>query len=93
MPDGLTHVYHLYVARTARRDDIAAALKGAGWPAPPTTRRRCTCSRRSSFLGHKPGDFPVTEEAAATNLALPMHPNLTEDQVAEVARALAGVRA
>ena len=27
VPDGLTHVYHLYVARTRRRDEVAAALK------------------------------------------------------------------
>ena len=46
-----------------------------------------------AFLGHKPGDFPATEEAAATNLALPMHPHLTQEQVAEVAHALAGVSA
>ena len=39
--------------------------------------------------GHKLGDFPVTDEAAAQNLAVPMHPNLTEEQVKEVAAAVA----
>jgi dTDP-4-amino-4,6-dideoxygalactose transaminase len=39
-------------------------------------------------MGHKPGDFPCTDEAAATNLALPMHPNLTEEQVKEVVAAV-----
>jgi len=40
-------------------------------------------------LGHKLGDFPVTDEAALQNLAIPMHPNLTEEQVQEVAAAVA----
>jgi len=40
-------------------------------------------------MGHKVGDFPVTDAAAAQNLALPMHPNLTERQVGEVAAAVA----
>ena len=39
--------------------------------------------------GHKLGDFPATDEAAAQNLAVPMHPNLTEEQVKEVAAAVA----
>jgi len=41
-----------------------------------------------SGMGHKRGDFPNTDTAAATNLALPMHPNLTEEQVKEVAAAV-----
>jgi dTDP-4-amino-4,6-dideoxygalactose transaminase len=40
-------------------------------------------------LGHRAGEFPVTDAAAAENLALPMHPNLSEEQVQEVARAVA----
>ena len=85
VPEGLTHVYHLYVARTERRDEVAAALKAAaiGCAAYYTTPMHLQPAL--AFLGHQPGDFPVTEEAAATNLALPMHPNLTEEQVAEVA--------
>jgi dTDP-4-amino-4,6-dideoxygalactose transaminase len=88
VPDGLTHVYHLYVARHPRRDDIAAACK----------ERQVDCAAyyttpmqlQPVFAGmsHKLGDFPNTDEAAATNLALPMHPNLTEEQVKEVAAAV-----
>lgn len=32
-----------------------------------------------SFLGYKPGDFPVTEEVCRTVLALPMYPELPEE--------------
>ena len=93
VPDGLTHVYHLYVVRTARRDDVAAALKDAGVACAAYYTTPLHLQPALAFLGYRPGDFPVTEEAAATNLALPMHPHLTEDQVAEVARAISGVRA
>ena len=93
MPDGLTHVYHLYVARTGRRDDDAAALKAAGVACAAYYTTPLHLQPALSFLGYRQGDFPVTEEAAATNLALPMHPHLTQDEVAEVAGALAGARA
>jgi dTDP-4-amino-4,6-dideoxygalactose transaminase len=50
-----------------------------------------------AHLGYGPGDLPVAEECASTALALPMHPNLTRADVAEVVsvagRALAGAGA
>ena len=36
-------------------------------------------------LGHRPGDFPVAEQACQDCLALPMYPELTDDQSAFVA--------
>jgi dTDP-4-amino-4,6-dideoxygalactose transaminase len=89
VPDGLTHVYHLYVARHPRRDAIVAACK----------ERQVDCATyygtplhlQPAFAagGHKLGDFPATDKAAAENVALPMHPNLTEEAVIEVAAAVA----
>ena len=60
----------------ARRDEVAAALKGAGVACAAYYTTPLHLQPALSFLGHKPGDFPATEEAAATNLALPMHPHL-----------------
>ena len=81
VPDGVMHVYHLYVIRHPRRDAIAAACR----------ERQVDCAAYYTTpmhlqpvfadMGHKLGDFPNMDEAAATNLALPMHPNLTEEQV------------
>jgi dTDP-4-amino-4,6-dideoxygalactose transaminase len=36
-------------------------------------------------LGHKPGDFPVAEQAAREVLSLPMYAELTEEQIQRVA--------
>jgi dTDP-4-amino-4,6-dideoxygalactose transaminase len=83
---GCEHVYHLYVIRHPRRDAIARALEGAGigygvyypTPVPLTPAYR--------DLGAKVGDFPVAERLAADSIALPMFPELSQAQIAEVVR-------
>ena len=42
-------------------------------------------------LGHRPGDFPVTERVGASTLALPFYPRLSAEDVAYVAAALVEV--
>jgi dTDP-4-amino-4,6-dideoxygalactose transaminase len=37
------------------------------------------------YLGHKPGDFPQSERAQEQVLSLPMYPELSEEQIEEVA--------
>ena len=83
-------VYHLYVVRTDDREGMMAHLKDAGigtgihYPIP------LHLQKAYESLGYAPGDFPKTEEAAATIVSLPMFPNLTSEQqervVSEVAR-------
>jgi dTDP-4-amino-4,6-dideoxygalactose transaminase len=82
------HVYHLYVVRSARRDELQAFLKERGigtlihYPAPihlqPAYRGR---------LGDV-GSLPETERAARQILSLPMFPELTETDVQQVAQAI-----
>jgi dTDP-4-amino-4,6-dideoxygalactose transaminase len=78
-------VYHLYVVRHARRDDLKKHLEANGvgcalhYPV-PLHLQKCY-----AHLGHKPGDFPVTEKAARECLSLPIYPELTDKQVQRVA--------
>ena len=74
-------VYHLYVIRTKRRDELRAHLQQKGiataihYPVP------IHLQPAYGFLGHSAGDFPCAEHAAATILSLPIYPELTEKQI------------
>ena len=79
-------VYHLYVIRVTdgRRDALQTYLNTAGiatglhYPIPVHLQQAY------ADLGHKPGDFPVSEQLAAQGLSLPMFPELEDDQVGYV---------
>lgn len=79
--DGATHVYHLYVIRTAKRDELQNYLTENGigtlihYPIPPHLQQAY------ASLGYKIGDFPIAEEIANTCLSLPIYPGLTKIDV------------
>jgi dTDP-4-amino-4,6-dideoxygalactose transaminase len=86
--DGATHVYHLYVIRTHKRDLLQKYLndKGVGtlihYPIPPHLQQAF------QELGHKKGDFPIAEELADTMLSLPLWPGLKQSDVNYVANSI-----
>lgn len=86
--DGVEHVYHLYVIRTERRDDLRKHLSergiGTGMHYPVPLHLLDAYRGR----GYRRGQFPVTEDWAARGLSLPMFAEMTESQVDEVAGAI-----
>jgi dTDP-4-amino-4,6-dideoxygalactose transaminase len=76
-----THVYHLYVIKTDKRDELKEFLlqKGIGtavhYPIPPHLQKAY------SHLNFKKGDFPIAEKLANQSLSLPIYPGLNNDQV------------
>jgi len=86
---GRGHTFNQYVIRAPRRDALRAFLSERGigvavyYPL-PLHLQPCF-----SELGHHPGDFPVAEEASRQVLALPVFPELTEDEQHEVVSAIA----
>jgi dTDP-4-amino-4,6-dideoxygalactose transaminase len=74
------HVFHQYVIRAHRRDELRQFLTARGigtevyYPI-PLHLQACF-----SYLGYAEGDLPESERAAAEVLAIPMFPELTEDE-------------
>ncbi len=79
------HVFHLYVVRHERADELAARLDDLGIGARAYYRRPCHLQPPFGRELRLPG----TMEAARTHLALPMGPQLTEDQIDAVIDACA----
>ena len=84
------HVWHLFVVRVARRDDLQAALEAEGIGTGLHYRLPLHLQPALAHLGHGRGDFPITEAWADELLSLPMFPEL---QRAEIERVALSVRA
>ena len=81
---GNAHVWHLYVIRLPYRETALAALQKAGVGAAIHYPVPIHLQGAFSHLGHRRGDFPVAESAAATMLSLPLFPHISEEQQEEV---------
>ena len=82
------HVFHQYVVRAPRRDALRAYLTGLDigseiyYPLP--LHRQAALAN----LGYAAGDFPHAERAADEVLALPLYPELRDDEQAIVVEAI-----
>ncbi len=87
VPGGTEPVHHLYVTRAEAPDALARRLRDAGVEA--RSYYRVPVHRQPGMEPYAKGaELPGTEEAAATNLALPMGPTYGEDVARAVVDAL-----
>lgn len=81
---GTLHVYHLFVVRHTRRENIRQALNEVGiasdvyYPQPPYLANPCLS------LGHKPGDFPAADLASLQTFAIPLYPEISDQQIIQI---------
>lgn len=83
------HIFNQYVLRSDRRDALMAHLKANGIGCEiyyPLSLHEQDCF---SDLGYDHGDFPESERAAASTLAIPIYPELTDPQKQAVVNAVA----
>ena len=80
------HIFNQYVIRVAARDRLRSHLEKEGvsteiyYPV-PMHLQECF-----AYLGIRPGSYPESETAAAETLALPIYPELTDDQARYVVK-------
>lgn len=85
---GTSHVWHLYVVQSIWRNELAAHLKASGIQTSinyPRALHQLPCY---AHMGHAPEDFPVAQRLADEGLALPIFAEMTDAQVATVAKAV-----
>jgi dTDP-4-amino-4,6-dideoxygalactose transaminase len=83
-----THVFHVYAVRTPRREALQAFLtkaniqSGIHYPIPVHLQKAYATARFPE------GSLPISEAAAREVFSLPMFPELTKAQIAEVSEAI-----
>jgi dTDP-4-amino-4,6-dideoxygalactose transaminase len=85
---GFRHVYHVYVLRVPRRDEVEKRLAAEGigcavyYPQPLHRLEPCL------HLGYGEGSLPFAEAASRETMAVPLYPEMTAEHIDAVADAL-----
>jgi dTDP-4-amino-4,6-dideoxygalactose transaminase len=83
------HVFHQYVIRAGRRDELRKFLAERKIGSEVYYPLPLHLQPVFSYLGLKAGDLPVSEHAALEVLALPMFPELTDAEIRWVVKSIA----
>jgi dTDP-4-amino-4,6-dideoxygalactose transaminase len=84
-----THIFHQYVIRCGRRDELRSFLKSEGIETEiyyPVSLHEQECFR---YLGYDAADFPRSRAASQNTLALPVYPELSDEQRRHVVHSIA----
>jgi dTDP-4-amino-4,6-dideoxygalactose transaminase len=84
------HIFHQYTIRVPRRDELDKYLQEKGIPHGVYYPVPLHLQQAFAMAGNKKGDFPVTEKACTEVLSLPMHTELTEEQLVYITDTIKG---
>lgn len=87
-----SHVYHLYIIRSRKRDELLRLLTENNIAASVYYPQPLHLSKPCRGLGYQPGDFPTAERAALESLAIPFYPEITQEQVNKVWKTILSFR-
>jgi dTDP-4-amino-4,6-dideoxygalactose transaminase len=79
-PEGARPVYNQYVIRTPQRNRLRDHLRDRGIPTEIYYPSPLHLQPAFAYLNYRPGDFPQAEDASHQVLALPVFPQMTEQQ-------------
>lgn len=77
--------YTLKASSEQRRDEVKKKLEDAGVPVMIYYPRPMHLQTAYKYMGHKEGDFPVSEKLCKVSFSLPFHAYVTEEQVKMIA--------
>ncbi len=83
--DFSTHTFHQYTITTGKRNELQRFLKSKEIPSMIYYPKPIHLQDGYQFLGYKKGDFPNAEMLSENVLSLPMHTELTEEQLEYIA--------
>ena len=86
--EGARHVYHQYTVRTPRRDLLKERLAEEGISSAVYYPVSLPAQEAFEGEGYREGSFIESERAAKEVLSLPMFPELTDEEVERVVRAV-----
>jgi dTDP-4-amino-4,6-dideoxygalactose transaminase len=78
------HVYHLYVVRTDKRDELKKHLTAAGVATMLNYPKALPFYPAYAYLHHAAADFPVAHANQSRILSLPIYPELTDAMISYV---------
>ena len=84
--EGTRHAWHLYVVRSARRDELLRHLEGEGIPV--ALHYPAAVHQQPAWAGRPAGELPETERMVREILTLPLHPWLAEEAIDATAAAV-----
>ena len=80
------HIYHQYVVRVPRREELIEELRK--WQIPTLIHYPVPPHRQVCYEAYGDLSLPITERLAQEVLSLPISPVMTEDEVLAVSRAI-----
>ena len=84
-----THTFHQYTIKVhQKRDDLQKFLHSRGIPSMIYYPLSLHLQEAYQYLGYKKGDFPISEDLSQQVLSLPMHTELTVEQILNITTAI-----
>ena len=82
------HVFHLYVIKAERRDDLKGFLNDKGIKTALNYPTALPFLEAYEYLGHKHSDFPIAKDNQEHILSLPLYPEISEEERNYVANSI-----